>query len=291
MALAGSQRGVVARRQLLAAGVSAEAIKKRKASGLLVTVHRGVYALGGPPRSRAAHFMAAVLAAGDAAAISHISAAHLLGLLPGETAQTHVTTPARAGPRSGLIVHHCGPWAEGERTEVDGMTCTSVARTLADLATTEPPRRLERAIEEAERRGLFDGAALERAIARRRAGRRALQEALHRFTGSTMTRSGLEEAFLALVRGAGLPQPELNVSMGIGDGRFMEIDALWREARLAVELDSERYHRGRRAFHGDRAKGAELLATLDLRPLRFSDLQIAERPEWVIEMLRRALER
>lgn len=158
-----------------------------------------------------------------------------------------------------------------------------------DLAATEPARRLERAIEEAERLGLFDGAALERILTRRRTGRRALRDALARCTGSTMTRSELEEAFLALVRSAGLPQPELNMSMALGEGRFVEIDALWREARLAVELDSERYHRGRIAFHGDRAKGAELLATLDLRPLRFSDMQIEQRPEWVLTMLRRAL--
>jgi predicted transcriptional regulator of viral defense system len=289
VALAGRQHGVVARRQLLAEGVGAKAIRERTASGLLVTVHRGVYALGGRPRSRSAHFMAAVLAAGDAAAISHVSAAHLHGLLPGETARTHVTTPARAGPRPGLIVHHAEPWADGERTAVDAIPCTSVAGTLADLATTEPARRIERAIEEAERRGLFDLDVVEAVMARRRAGRQGLQEALDRFTGTTMTRSDLEEAFLALVRSAGLRQPELNVPIALGDGRFVEIDALWREARLAVELDSERHHRGRIAFHGDRAKGAELLATLDLRPLRFSDMQIEQRPEWVLTMLRRAL--
>lgn len=288
-ALADRQHGVVARRQLLAAGLSSGAVKERTASGLLVPVHRGVYALGGRPRSRSTHFMAAVLAAGDLAAISHISAAHLHGLLHGETARTHVTTPTRAGQRPGLIVHHCGAWAEGERTEVDGIPCTSVARTLADLAATEPARRLERALEEAERRGLFDGATVDRILSRRRAGQRALRAALADFSGSTMTRSGLEEAFLDLVRGAGLPEPELNVSLALGGGRFAEIDALWREAQLAVELDSERYHRGRRAFHGDRAKQAELLATLDLRPLRFSDLQVERRPEWVLTMLRRAL--
>lgn len=288
-AVAASQHGVVARRQLIAAGLSAGAIKERTASGLLAPVHRGVYALGAPPRSRSAHFMAAVLAAGDAAAISHISAAHLHGLLPGETARTHVTTPARAGQRPGLRVHHCEPWRPGERVEVDGIPCTSVARTLADVAATEPARRLERAVEQAERRQVFALRALERIMARHRPGRRALTEALARFSGSTKTRSELEEAFLALVRSAGLPQPELNVSMALGDGRFAEIDALWREARLAVELDSERYHLGRRAFHGDRAKGAELLVTLELRPLRFTDLQIERSPDWVTDMVRRAL--
>lgn len=286
--LARRQHGALARRQLLAGGLSAGAIKERTASGLLVPVHRGVYALGSPPRSRAAHFMAAVLAAGDAAAISHVSAAHLHGLLPGETARTHVTTPARAGQRPGLVVHHREPWQAGERRTVEGIPCTSVARTLTDLAATEPARRLERAVEQAEVLQIFDRRALEGAL-ERRPGARALRDVLAGFGRSTMTRSELEEAFLALVRSAGLPQPELNVSVALGDGRFAEIDALWREPRLAVELDGERYHSGHRAFHGDRAKGSELLATLDLRPLRFTDMHVEQRPEWVLTMLRRAL--
>lgn len=287
--LARSQHGVVARRQLIAAGVSAEAIKKRRASGLLVAVHRGVYGLGGGPYSRLAHFMAAVLAAGDGSAISYVSAAHLLALLRGETARIHVSTPARAGRRPGLWVHHCAPWRDEERIEVAGIPCTSVARTLVDLAASEPARRVEQAVEQAELQQVFDRRELDRIMARGRAGTGALRKLLAGFAGSTMTRSSLEEAFLALVREAGLPDPELNVPFALGGGRYVEVDALWRRARLAVELDGERYHGGHRSFHGDRAKGAELLATLQLRPLRFTDLQVERHPDWVIEMVRGAL--
>lgn len=287
-ALADRQHGVVARRQLLAAGLSSGAVKERTASGLLVPVHRGVYALGGRPRSRHAHFMAAVLAAGDLAAISHISAAHLHGLLSGETARTHVTTPARAGQRPGLRVHHGEPWRTDERVKVDGIPCTSVARTLADLAATEPARRIERAVEQAEVLQVFDRRALERTLESRRAGRRVLLEILDGFGESTMTRSELEEAFLALVRDAGLPEPELNATLALGDGRFPEVDALWREQRVAVELDGGRYHRTDTAYHRDRAKNAELIA-IRVWPLRFSDLQIERQPGWVVEMVRRTL--
>jgi len=141
--LAARQQGVVARRQLLAAGVSSDAIRHRLENGRLHVLYRGVYAVGVPQVDRRGRWLDAVLACGDSAVLSHRSAAAHLGLLEFAPGPVDVTVP-RAGARSrpGILVHATRSPAAAEVVRRQAIPCTSVERTLVDLAAAEPLARL-----------------------------------------------------------------------------------------------------------------------------------------------------
>src|SRR4051812_25632030 len=151
-ALAGRQHGVVARRQLAALGLRSAAIDRRVAAGRLHPIHRGVYAVGHTVLALRGRWMAAVLAAGPEAVLSHRAAAALWAIRPG----TWIEVTAPHAPRRRGIVGHRGTVAPDERTVRDGIPVTTVARTLLDLAAILEPRLLERAMDEAEHAGLAD---------------------------------------------------------------------------------------------------------------------------------------
>ena len=198
--------------------------------------------------------MAATFAGGPGAVLSHRSAAALWGILPWDGA-VEVTSGRRLLPRDGLILHssHLPP---DERTLLDGIPVTTVPRTLLDLAAVVTPRRLERALHEAEVLRLADPLSLSDLLARHpgRRGAAALNAILaDAALGTTVTRQELEHDFSALVAEAGLPRPVTNVAV---EGH--EVDALWREERLIVELDGRAAHGTRRAFEADRARDRAL---------------------------------
>jgi very-short-patch-repair endonuclease len=273
--LAGRQHGVVARRQLDALGVGRGAIARRVECSRLHRIHRGVYAVGHRVLTRNGTLMAAVLACGEGALLSHRSAAELWRVGP-RAAYLDVTVPSsRRRPR--IVIHTS---LDVDMTTLHGIPLTTPARTLIDLADLLTLRGLERAIDEAEYHRL-DLTGLEPLPGRRGAG--ALQAVLaeHR-AGSTRTRTELEELFLAHCSKYGLARPEVNVHV---EGR--ERDFLWRAQRLVVEVDGGRSHRTRKGFEEDRARDAELVAA-GYRVMRFTHKRLEREPGAVADQLRRA---
>jgi predicted transcriptional regulator of viral defense system len=284
--LADRQHGVVARRQLTKMGVTETVMRERIRRGLLVPLHRGVYAVGQRRLRREGFWMAAVLAVGPDAVLSHRNAAALHELRQANQERVDVAT-TRRGRRSqpGIAVHQTRVLHPLEVTVVHGVPTTTVARTLVDLAAIVPQRQLAKAVQEAERRQVFDlravEASLQRAKNRRGPGHAALRAVLDDFRrrGMQLTNSELEELFLALCDAAGLPRPRTNE--WIGD---MEVDAVWREQRVAVELDGWAFHRDRHTFHSDREKGNRL-TTAGWTVLRYTHDAVVRRPAEVVAQL------
>jgi very-short-patch-repair endonuclease/predicted transcriptional regulator of viral defense system len=287
--LADGQHGVVSRRQLLDAGLSAKAIRTRVETGRLLQLHRGVYAVGHRHLRREAFWLAAVLAV-PGGVLSHRDAAGLHGIRPANHRKIDVTTTGRAENHPRIAVHRTRTLGAGDVTTVGGIRVTTVARTLVDLATTVPIDHLAKAIREADRLRLLDTLSLHEAIdrtARRRGkGHAAIQHALagHDRLATTHTRSSLEDAFLNLLHRHGLPTPQTNILV-----EGIEVDAVWRAQRLVVELDGWQYHRTRHAFQRDRTRDAQL-ARAGYRVLRFTHDQVVREPAWVVQVLRDLLQ-
>ncbi len=285
-ALAESQHGVMALRQLIDFGLTSRAVQKRAQAGRLFRIHQGVYALA--PRSllrREAHWMAAVLAGGPAAVLSHRSGAVLHELRSNGGRRIDITVPGRSrGEHDGLFIHRSSTLAPADITTVDGIPCTTIARTLLDLAAVLPRRAIERATDQAEIAGTFDLAALTDQLHRhpRHRGARGLRAVLDGHAiGQTATVNEFEEAFLAIARRAGLPDPEVNAWLVLPDGEpAIRVDFLWRAQRLAVETDGRRTHGTRLAFERDRRRD-QRLTVAKLRPIRVTRRQVFGRPDEV----------
>lgn len=245
--------------------------------GWLVTLHRGVYAVGHRRLRREGFWLAAVLAAGPGALLSHREAAALHGLRPAERTTVDVTVAARRRV-PGVQVHRVERLQAEDVAAVDGIPVTAVARTLVDLAAVLQPAALRKALEEAERSHRLDAgeidAALVRARTRNGSGYAALRAALSELAsmGTTVTRSALEDRFLSLLDAHGLPRPQTNAqTMGV------EVDAMWPAARLVVELDGWEHHRTRAAFQRDRDR-ANALQAAGWTVLRFTHADVTRRP-------------
>jgi very-short-patch-repair endonuclease/predicted transcriptional regulator of viral defense system len=270
--LAERQHGVVARRQLEALKISASAVGRWSAEGRLHRIHRGVYAVGHPILTANGRRIAAVLAAGPGAALSHASAAALWEIRPSAAARIDVSVRTSGGraKRPGLRIHRAPKLRTEEITEHQGIRVTTPARTLLDLAATLSRRALERALDEAAIKELYDLTSLD-AIARAHTGERgakALAATLTHEAGTTLTKSELEELMLAICREYDLPRPRVN-----GDVAGLEVDFVFAAERIAVEADSWSYHRTRRAFERDRERDA-ILARAGYRTLRFTHRQM-----------------
>jgi predicted transcriptional regulator of viral defense system len=193
--IAARQRGVVSRAQLLAAGIHGDAIKRRLRSGRLHPMHRGVYLVGHPTPMERAREIAAVLACGPGAVVSHRSAGYLWQLLPypAKPGPVDVTVPGREpARRAGIRIHSVEALARCDIRTIRRIPITIPARTLLDLATVLPPYLLERAVAEAQVRRFVTRAdvldQLERNHGRR--GTRALRVVSELDGGPTLTRSG-----------------------------------------------------------------------------------------------------
>jgi very-short-patch-repair endonuclease/predicted transcriptional regulator of viral defense system len=283
-ALATRQHGVVATRQLAALGLSQRAVSHRAAAGRLHRVHRGVYAVGHPVLTVDGRRMAAVLAAGSGAALSHASAAALWEIRPTSATRIDVSVPSPAGrgKRPGLRIHRAASLRDDEITEHHAVRVTTPARTLFDLASSLPRRALERALDEAEIRGLYDRRKLE-AITSAHAGERgaaALRRAIDEDGDLTLTDSELEELMLTLCREHRLEPPTTRAWVA-----GLRVDFLFAQSRLVVETDGYRYHRTRRAFERDRERDA-ILARARYRTLRFTHRQLTREPTMVAATIR-----
>jgi very-short-patch-repair endonuclease len=262
--VAGRQHGVITRRQLLDLGLGSSAISKRARSGRLHRLHQGVYAVGHVAISDRSRWMAAVLACGPGAVLSHGSAAAHWGLLRPIAGTIDISVPSQGGRqrRAGIRLHRRAAVVPADVTRHKGIWVTTPARTIADLPRTVPPHLVRRATRQAEMLGLPLGK-----------------------IATDGTRSDLERDFLHLCRRRGLPHPEVNVRIG-----RWTVDFLWRDERVAVETDSYRWHRGAVAFEDDHARD------LDLRRRgysvrRFSEDQVREQPAHVAAHLAEALGR
>ena len=287
--IAAGQHGVVTAKQLAALGVGRMAISERSRNGRLHRIHRGVYAVGHRGLSLHGRFMAAVLACGSGAVLSHTSAAVLWELLKPIDGPVHVTVPTSSGrsKRQGIHLHrspsldspslkpHPEPSPSPSYSQQEGgrggrllithrhdIPVTTVARTLEDLRATDllPSRLIRRATRQAELKGYrLEGIKTDR------------------------TRSDLETLFLAIVHHHRLPHPEVNVKLG-----RWTVDFLWRIERVVVETDFWSYHRGSVAWEDDHARDLDLRSA-GYAVLRYDDTQLESEPGRVVADVAQAL--
>lgn len=269
--LATDQSGVVGHEQLLALGLSEEAIKRRLALGRLRRVHRGVYAVGHEALTARGRRIAALLACGAGAVLSHQTAGDEWNIRPNASPRIHVTIPGRSGRRRpGIAIHRPRRLPAHEVTRRDDLAITTVARTLLDLADVLTIGDLRKAIERADQVKVLDVQAVYVVMAEH-PGRRAkkLERALA-IADFAEKRSPLESDFLALCKRFGLPRPEVNVEVA-----GHEVDFFFRDAGLVVETDGWETHGTRRAFKGDRRRDVDI-AKAGLQHVRFTHDEIAD---------------
>lgn len=238
-ALAEGQSGVIKTAQLLAAGVTRSGITRRVAHGWLHRKYRGVYAYGRPDLSLEGELLAAVLAIGDGAVVSHIPAAVLWGVWKGQMPRTiDITVPRAVRSRDNIVVHTTADLPTTDRTIRGGVPITTPARTVADLArVVYSDHAYRRAVHEAIVQRLVTQAQLEAQLARRPCRRLAALIA----AGPRPTRSDLEDAVDDLLTRHGLRAPLTNARIpGLPD--WLEVDFLYPEERLVIEADGARFH-------------------------------------------------
>jgi predicted transcriptional regulator of viral defense system len=289
-AIATEQHCVLSLAQFVDLGLSPAGVQKRAAIGRLHRIHRTVYSLVPKPLlTREGHWMAAVLASGPGAVLSHRSAAALHELRAANRSKIDVTVPrrsARGHPR--IDRHRSRTLTPADTTIVNGVPCTTVARTLLDLAEVVNRRALERAFDQAEILEVFDLRALEDQLARNRTRpvARAVRTVLdEHYIGSTVTQSDLEEAFLALCRRILVPQPELNGWIDLHDDEPMIwADFVWRDQRVIVETDGGRFHGTHQARERDPRRDQRAMLA-GWRPVRTTWRQVMYRPHELEVML------
>jgi len=232
--------------------------------------------------------MAAVLACGDAAVLSHRSAGRLWRLLPLAPEWVDVTCPEAEVERKGIVGHR-SRLRDDEWLVHDAIPVTSPFRTIFDLGAVAEMRELERAFHEAEVREVRDRVSLPMLLERYpgRRGTRNVMALLEARRPVGITRNDFEEAFLALIDAHGLLRPRMNAPLAIR-GRFLEIDALWERERVAVEPDSRGIHGTPKKFESDRLRDRILVAE-GWRTMRVTWRQLQEEPEEISRDLRLAL--
>lgn len=289
-AIAECQRGRVARRQLMTAGIGPRAIGHMITRGLLRREHNGVYAVVHTAPVPLARETAAVLACGERAVLSHVSAAAVWGLVPSADGPVEVTladSKARRR-RPGITLHRSGNLLRRDVSSHEGLPLTSPARTLLDLAGCLDRRSLERALDEAlvvlkiaTRAEIID--ILERANGHN--GASTLKALMRRRKGNQITHSEAERRCLELIREAGLPEPRTQVRIG-----NFTVDLLWPAERVVFEIDGYRFHTSRSAFDRDRRKDAALRAA-DYEPNRLTRDQVMFEPYASVAAISAALTR
>ena len=272
--LAGTQHGIVARWQLLPAGVSATLLDQRLARRRLERVARGVYHVPGSDGPRRS-VITAVFACGAYAVASHHTAGELQSVLTQRPERAVVSTWRGHPSRRPDVVLHRVQLPADERCICDGVPVTSPARTLLDVASTLSSRGLEQAVARAFRVGIVTSDELLALVARypRRPGSPQLRAILAADEAPALTRSEAEERFLALVRVGALPHPRVNARV-----RGFEVDFFWPASAVVVEIDGHAYHSARDAQQRDRRRDSSLGAA-GIRVLRFTWDDLTTRAE------------
>lgn len=279
--LARQQHGVITHRQLSELGFSASAIKHRQRTGRLFQVHRGVYSVGRSELPREGGWMAAILACGEGAFLTHLSAGAHYGVCeerPGRI-EVGVTRAHLVGPPD-LRVRRRLSLRSQDVGHLQRIPITSPVRTMLDLATVVGPKSLARAVNEADKLEVIDVETLRRELGAYagQAGVRPLRTLLDRDT-FVLTEEELERLFLPLARDAGLPLPKTKEMVN-----GYEVDFFWPELRLVVETDGLRYHRTPLAQAKDVRRDQTHTAAGYTR-LRFSHHQVKYEPAYVRDIL------
>ncbi|HEU5141756.1 MAG TPA: type IV toxin-antitoxin system AbiEi family antitoxin domain-containing protein [Solirubrobacterales bacterium] len=285
------QHGVVARRQLRERGVTNARIEGRIRRGQLYPLHRGVYSVGHRVVTREARWLAAVLACGDGAVLSHRSAAQLWGLARPSAGAIHVTRAVGWKAPDGIRAHRA-VLPDDERATFDGIAVTTVPRVMLDLAGECSPQEVQRAINQAEVLRLTDPLSLPDLLERYpgRRGTARLRTILGDETAlNGPTRNDFEDRFAALLDAHGLPNPRFNADLVVR-GRHFNVDCLWAEERLIVELDGGAVHRTARAFEADRERD-RILGSEGWQVARVTWRQLNDDADGVVDDLRRTLRR
>lgn len=288
---AAARDGVLSLRQLLAIGLSRSAIVRRVERRLLHPRHRGVFAVGRADLTRRGEVRAALLRCGRRAVLSHATAAWLLDLL-GARSRIDVTVAGRPRPlesRSPIALHLTGRWLPHEVVWVHGFPCTSVARTLADLAGQADKRPFSRAWNSADRQLLLDVGALGVEIVRQRAGAPILRARIEHYTAAAPTESVLEELFLDLCAAFAIPPPVCQWPLEAED-RQGRVDFVWPDRGVALEVDGRRWHAIQAAHDRDRQKDLELREA-GFDPHRYTYWQVVGQAARVARIVLAALER
>lgn len=290
--LADRQHGVVARAQLEDLGMKAHAIEHRLAIGRLHRVHAGVYTVGHRVLGREGRWLAAVLASGPGAVLSHRSAAALWGIrrsVP-EVIDAIVPRRSRSSPR---IRRHVILLPEDEWTEHLGIPATSAARSVWDLAATSAQHQVEADLRQLEFLRLYEPVSLAHLLDRYpgQRGCRRVRTALDRLRETPVgrTRSALEQRFLTFLDDRGLPRPRLNAWIELSGGG-VEVDCLWSRTRNVVELDGWQAHGTQSAFRTDRTRDRRLRAA-GYQVTRITWSQLDDEPEAIASDLRSFLTR
>jgi very-short-patch-repair endonuclease len=260
-ALAATQYGVATHAQLAELGFTRSAIGRAVERGRLHRLHRGVYAVGHAAITDHGTCLAAVLACGHGALLSHRSAGWLWGLLPACPIPAEVTAPNRGRARVGIGLHRVAKLEEADLGRSEGIPVTAVPRTLLDIASSGATKCLQRSVDRAERLGLLDLIEIDAMLARNRgrSGVSALRDALGIYRDPAFTRSRAERLLLDALRRTGVARPAVNAFV-----EGFEIDAYWEKERFAVEVDGWQFHRSRAAFESDPLRQEQLkLAGID----------------------------
>jgi very-short-patch-repair endonuclease len=292
-ALAEEQHGIVTRNQLRELEFRDGAIDDRIASGYLQPLFWGTFAVGHRAVSRQGHMLAAVLACEEGTVLSHGSAAELLGLWDQRLPVVHVVPPDWSGRKIDGIRWHRVRLPEADEVEVrDGIPCTTVSRTLVDMAGWTGWSSMRRLVEQAAVLRQLDAEEIDRILARgRRRGAPRLRAILAPWRGThekrPVVRSRLEARLLHLLIEKGLPAPRTNVKVRV-DGHRFEVDLLWDEQRLAIETDGEETHDTRIAFQRDRRRD-QILTAAGYRTSRITWQQVVDEPNAVVNRVARML--
>ena len=278
---------MVSRSQLQTLGFSRKAIEQRLRNGRLHPVYRGVYAVGRAELPKKGRWIAALLACGDQAYLSHRSAAALYGIGEERNGVIEISVRQRIGRRHrGIEVRRRLSLPSTDVGAVERIRVTSPVRTLLDYATLEPPNRVERAINEADKHDVIDPDALRKALdaCTREPGVKKLRKVLDKHT-FRLSDQELELLFRPIAAQAGIPVELTKVILS-----DFEVDFFWPSLGLVVETDGWRYHRTPSAQSRDALRFQEHTAS-GLTPLRFSHWQVKHEPNHVREILRRTASR
>lgn len=285
--IAARQHGVITLGQFRGIGLGQTQVAYRLRVGRLHRVHRGVYAVGHPSLSRDGRFLAAILATGSGAVLSHRSAAELWGLVLDADGPVDVTVPGKRRSRPGLRLHDTTRLDRADITHSAGVPVTGPARTLLDLATTPTDDRvLRRAVREALVQRRVDERGLRTQLQQARGNRGAGRLGAILELGMLATRSELEDRVLDLLDAHGFPRPGVNALVHVGSQTF-EVDFLFEDQRLIVEADGARFHETFVSRQDDIHRQA-ILEAADYRVVRVTWNQVTRQTAQTVRRLRSA---
>lgn len=290
--LAGRQRQLITRRQLLELGATVRQIETWLAAGLLFRVHHGVYALAGARQDFDFRVLAGWLAAGPEAVVSHRTAAALFGLRRVTCSSIEVMVAGRRAPKGrGLTAHRSDLLLPPDRTKIGIVAVTSPARTLLDLAPVLERSRLGGALDDVLVRHLASLGAIERLLERfvgeRRPGARLLTELVaERRRGVKPSETGLEDELLEVFREYGLPEPVRQFVLPLPGGGTARFDAAYPDLLLGFEADGDKWHKGLLDRMRDEARD-EKCGLVGWTVRRYGTDDIRERPAGIADEVAR----